>query len=171
MPRRCIQWQRPFWPCHLAFQLGRRRTAGPSPAFLAGKSCAWTVLFSRQEDSMELVKVRTFSPPITNSTDGFAGVFLDECAGIGLVGSAADVLEAPMEGLNAAIVVGGPAAVLVAADFAFEPVHEKSQQFTVYSQKQEDKKSDRSRNGSRRISTKRTQREESVRDGARRKGD
>jgi hypothetical protein len=28
-----------------------------------------------------------------------------------------------MEGLNEAIVVGGPATVLVAADFAFEPVH------------------------------------------------
>jgi hypothetical protein len=28
-----------------------------------------------------------------------------------------------VEGLNAAIVVGGPAAVLVTADFAFEPVH------------------------------------------------
>jgi hypothetical protein len=28
-----------------------------------------------------------------------------------------------MEGLDTAIVVSGPAAVLVAADFAFEPVH------------------------------------------------
>jgi len=28
-----------------------------------------------------------------------------------------------MEGLDAPIVVGSPAAVLVAADFAFEPVH------------------------------------------------
>ena len=44
--------------------------AGPAPARLprervetvscAGKSCAWTVLFSGQGDSMELVKVRTF---------------------------------------------------------------------------------------------------------------
>src|SRR5713226_9959675 len=70
MPRRWIQRQRPFWPCHLAFQLGRRRTAGPAPERLprervetvsrAGKSWAWTVLFSGQGDSMELVKVRTF---------------------------------------------------------------------------------------------------------------
>ncbi len=36
-----------------------------------------------------------------------------------------------MERLDAAIVVGGPAAVLVAADFAFEPVHGGSCQFTV----------------------------------------
>jgi hypothetical protein len=28
-----------------------------------------------------------------------------------------------VERLDAAVVVGGPAAVLVAADFAFEPVH------------------------------------------------
>src|SRR5216683_1006337 len=46
---------------------------------------------------------------------GFAGVFADESAGIWLVGGAADMFEAPMEGLDAAIVVGGPAAVLVAA--------------------------------------------------------
>ncbi len=38
-----------------------------------------------------------------------------------------------MEGLDAAVVVGGPAAVLVAADFAFEPVHEGSCQLLVYS--------------------------------------
>src|SRR5216683_82009 len=62
IPRRWIQRQRPFWPCHLAFQLGRRRTAGPGPAFLrAGKSWAWTVLFSGPGDSIELVKERTYS--------------------------------------------------------------------------------------------------------------
>jgi hypothetical protein len=38
-----------------------------------------------------------------------------------------------VEGLDAAVVVGGPAAVLVAADFAFEPVHEDSCQLLVYS--------------------------------------
>ena len=47
-----------------------------------------------------------------------------------------------MEGLDAAIVVGGPAAVLVAADFAFEPVHDKSRQFTVYRQELAKKKAD-----------------------------
>ena len=62
-----------------------------------------------------------------------AGVFADESAGIGLIGRAADVLEAPVEGLDAAVVVGGPAAVLVAADFAFKPVHKGSCQFSVYS--------------------------------------
>src|ERR1700681_1624643 len=44
---------------------------------------------------------------------------------MGIVGVPANVLEAPAEGLHAAIVVGGPAAVLVAADAAFEPVHRK----------------------------------------------
>jgi hypothetical protein len=38
-----------------------------------------------------------------------------------------------MEGLDAAIVVSGPAAVLVAADFAFEPIHKGSYQLSVYS--------------------------------------
>ena len=38
-----------------------------------------------------------------------------------------------MEGLDAAIVVGGPAAVLVAADSAFEPVHKGNDQLLVYS--------------------------------------
>ena len=52
------------------------------------------------------------------------------------------MLKAPVEGLDAAIVVGGPAAVLVAADFAFESVHDKSRQFTVYSQELANKKVD-----------------------------
>jgi hypothetical protein len=38
-----------------------------------------------------------------------------------------------MEGLDAAIVVGGPAPVLVAADFAFEPMHRSGCQLLVYS--------------------------------------
>jgi hypothetical protein len=38
-----------------------------------------------------------------------------------------------MKRLHAAIVVGGPAAVLVAADFAFEPVHNRGCQLLVYS--------------------------------------
>ena len=53
--------------------------------------------------------------------------------GIGIVGSAADVFEAPVEGLDAAVVVGGPAAVLVTADFAFKPVHRGSCKLLVYS--------------------------------------
>jgi hypothetical protein len=43
------------------------------------------------------------------------------------------VFEAPVEGLDAAVVVGGPPAMLVAADFALEEVHGRSRQFTVYS--------------------------------------
>src|ERR1700676_5604317 len=50
---------------------------------------------------------------------------------MGIVGVPANVLEAPAEGLHAAIVVGGPAAVLVAADAGFEPVHRKKS--TLYS--------------------------------------
>ena len=61
--------------------------------------------------------------PIAAVIDGIFSVLADEGAGIERIWGAADVLEAPMEGLDAAIVVGGPAAVLVAADFAFEPVH------------------------------------------------
>ena len=78
-----------------------------------------------------------------------------------------------MEGLDAAIVVGGPATVLVAADFAFEPVHEKGQQFTVYSQELTKKKLDGSKERKQRIATQSSQRstenhgEESVRDEAR----
>ena len=63
--------------------------------------------------------------------DCIFGVFADVCGRIPVRRVAANVLEAPMEGLHATIVVGGPAAVLVAADAAFEPVHgEKS---TVHS--------------------------------------
>ena len=61
--------------------------------------------------------------PFAAGFDGMFGVLTDEGLGGGIIGGAADVFEAPMEGLNAAIVVGGPATVLVAADFAFEPVH------------------------------------------------
>ena len=71
--------------------------------------------------------------PFLARFDGFASVFTDEGAGIGIIGGAADVLETPVEGLDAAIVVGGPAAVLVAADFAFEPAHKGSCQLLVYS--------------------------------------
>ncbi len=74
------------------------------------------------------------SVPFPARFDGFAGVVADKSAGIGLVGGAADVLKSPVEGLDAAVVVGGPTAMLVAADFVFKPVHEKSRLFTVYSQ-------------------------------------
>ena len=52
-----------------------------------------------------------------------AGVLADECSGIGLIGCTAEVFEAPMEGLDATIVVGGPAAVFVATNLAFDPMH------------------------------------------------
>jgi hypothetical protein len=56
------------------------------------------------------------------------------------------VFEAPMEGLDAAVIVGGPAAVLVAADFAFEPIHRGSDQLSVYScQSEKTKTGERSR--------------------------
>ncbi len=52
------------------------------------------------------------------------------------------MFEAPMERLDAAIVVGGPTAVLVAADFAFKPVHRRviGVQESVYRQQPGKKK-------------------------------
>jgi hypothetical protein len=85
--------------------------------------------------------------PFGARLDGFASVFTDELGGIGVLRGAADVFKAPVKGLNATVVVCGPAAVLVAADFAFEPVHAKSQQFTVYSQQQEKKKPEQTTRG------------------------
>ena len=43
--------------------------------------------------------------------------------GVGVVGGAADVLEAPGEGADEAVVVRLPAAGFVAVDAAREPVH------------------------------------------------
>src|ERR1700675_4872099 len=63
--------------------------------------------------------------PVGAVFDGVFGVLADEFAGIGVACIAADMFQAPVEGLDATIVVGGPAAVLVAADFAFKPVHEE----------------------------------------------
>ena len=87
--------------------------------------------------------------PFGARLDGFASVFTDELGGIGVIRGAADVFKAPVKGLNATVVVCGPAAVLVAADFTFEPVHAKSQQFTVYSQQQEKKKPEQTTRGAR----------------------
>jgi hypothetical protein len=64
------------------------------------------------------------SEPVVAIRDRVPGILANEPAGIGIVGGAPDMLETPIERLDAPIVVGGPAAVLVAADFAFEPVHE-----------------------------------------------
>jgi hypothetical protein len=63
--------------------------------------------------------------PIFAGADGPLGVVAKKGAGIGVAGAAADVLEAPEEGLDTAVVVGGPTAVLVTADFLFEPAHKK----------------------------------------------
>jgi len=73
--------------------------------------------------------------PLGAVCDGLFGVFANVGGGMGIGGVAADVLEALVEGLDATVVVGGPAAVLVAADAAFEPVHAEvdSRQFTVQS--------------------------------------
>jgi hypothetical protein len=61
------------------------------------------------------------------------GVLADEIAVVRVAGVAANMFEAPVKWLHAAIVVRSPAAVLVATDFALEPVHGivDSQQFTV----------------------------------------
>ena len=65
------------------------------------------------------------------------GVVMDKCTGISVAGVAANMLQAPVEGLHTPVVVGGPAAVLVAADFTFKPVHGSSRQLTVYSRQPE----------------------------------
>jgi hypothetical protein len=71
--------------------------------------------------------------PFAAGFNGILRILADEDAGIGHIEGAADVLEAPVKGLHAAIVVSGPAAVLVAADFAFQPIHKGSYQLSVYS--------------------------------------
>ena len=55
--------------------------------------------------------------------DGGGHPAAEEGARVGLIGAAADVLEAPDEGADHAVIVGGPATMLVAADSLFEPVH------------------------------------------------
>ena len=84
--------------------------------------------------------------PIFAAFDGVLGVIAEEGAGVWIIRGTADVFEAPMEGLDAAVIVGGPAAVLVAADFAFEPIHRGSDQLSVYScQSEKTKTGERSR--------------------------
>src|SRR4029077_1235179 len=51
---------------------------------------------------------RSGGVPVAAVFDGVFGVFAKKCAGICIIGRAADVLKAPMEGLDAAVVVGGP---------------------------------------------------------------
>jgi len=79
-----------------------------------------------------IVAGRSGGEPIFAGFDGVLGVIAQEGAGVWIIGGTADVFEAPVEGLDAAIVVGCPAAVLVASDFAFEPVHSGSYQLSVY---------------------------------------
>ena len=73
-----------------------------------------------------IVRGRSRGVPVAAVLDGILGIGADEGAGIGVIRHAADVLETPLEGLDAAVVVGGPAAVLIAADFALEEVHGRS---------------------------------------------
>jgi len=61
--------------------------------------------------------------PFAAGGEGGGDPFLQEGARVRLVGAAADVFEAPGEGADHAIVVGGPAAVFVATDALFKPVH------------------------------------------------
>src|SRR5437588_553534 len=67
--------------------------------------------------------------PVATIFNGVSSVCANEASRIRFLRRAAHVLEPPMERLDAAIVVGGPAAMLVAADVALEEVHEE----TVYS--------------------------------------
>src|SRR5262249_33175095 len=72
--------------------------------------------------------------PFLARFDRVARVALDVRRWIGISRVATDVLQAPLERLDATIIVGRPAAMLVATDAAFKPVHSKvrSRLLTVY---------------------------------------
>ena len=126
---------------HLAFHCGSTTTAGPD--LLTAKRRACTRLFSGQGDVTALVKVRTRSPLAAilrrdagrSRRPGRLRNHSSLCASVRSTQSfrnrrrvrsavpPADVLESPGEWAHAAIVVGGPAAMFVAADSLFEPGH------------------------------------------------
>jgi len=60
---------------------------------------------------------------VVAARESFRDPTVKEGARVGVIGTAADVLEAPGEGEDAAVVVHCPATVLVAADGLFEPAH------------------------------------------------
>lgn len=95
------------------------------------------VIFPRGRKAIDVeavVRSGSRCVPIVTVLDGASGVAAEELAGIvAVVACAADVFEAPVEGTNHAVVVRGPAAVLVAADSLFEPMHEESDQLSVKS--------------------------------------
>src|SRR5512136_2963854 len=78
--------------------------------------------------------------PVAAGFDGPSSIVAQEGAGIGVAGSAANVFESPVERLDAAIVVGGPAAVFIAAYFLFEPAHNNKTQYLVYRRRTKRKK-------------------------------
>src|SRR6185437_648810 len=86
-----------------------------------------------------VIRGRCGGEPFHALIDRLFGVAMNKFAGIGIGGIAADVFEAPAEWLDTAIVVGGPAAVLVTSDFVFEPMHARSRPLVVYSRKVEEK--------------------------------
>ena len=72
--------------------------------------------------------------PLDTLLNGPLGVVMHELAGIGVGGIATDMLQTPIEGLHSPVVVGGPAAVLVTADFCVQTSAWKAaRQLTVYS--------------------------------------
>ena len=60
---------------------------------------------------------------VVAARESFRDPAVEEGARVGVIGAAADVLEAPGEGEDAAVVVHRPATMLVAADGLFEPAH------------------------------------------------
>ncbi len=76
---------------------------------------------------------RSRGVPLVAVFNGILRVLADKSDGIGIAGGATYVFEAPRERLDSAVVVRGPAVMLVAADFAFEPVHKGSSKLLVYS--------------------------------------
>src|SRR5260370_37855865 len=55
--------------------------------------------------------------------DRFVRAAMQERAGVGLIGAAPDIFQSPLKTAHHAVVVGGPAAMFVAADCLFEPAH------------------------------------------------
>jgi hypothetical protein len=90
----------------------------------------------KSQDTFEVQRVvggGSRGEPLAAVFDRPFRIFVDVCFRIGVGGIAPNVLEPPVKWLDVTIVVGGPTAVLVAADATFKPVHGENQQLTVYS--------------------------------------
>src|SRR2546430_1099788 len=63
--------------------------------------------------------------PVAAVFDGALSIGADKGTRIGLIAGIANVLESPVEGLNAAVIVGGPAAEVAAGGFSGQEDHSR----------------------------------------------